>query len=53
MTVFRQRRSPPLLVFCYRVFLVEHQGVHESSTKALRIMQITTVMVVMFLVWCR
>src|SRR5215468_7657558 len=28
------------------------KGVHESSSKALRIMQITTVMVVMFLVWC-
>src|SRR5262247_582143 len=28
------------------------KGVHESSTKALRIMQITTAMVVMFLVWC-
>src|SRR6185369_4522379 len=28
------------------------KGVHESSTKALRIMQLTTVMVVMFLVWC-
>ncbi len=28
------------------------KGLHESSTKALRIMQITTVMVVMFLVWC-
>jgi amino acid transporter len=28
------------------------KGVHESSTKALRIMQITTVMVVMFLLWC-
>jgi amino acid transporter len=28
------------------------KGVHESSTKALRIMQITTVMVAMFLVWC-
>ncbi len=28
------------------------KGVHESSTKALRIMQITTVMVVMFLIWC-
>src|SRR2546423_728225 len=28
------------------------KGIHESSTKALRIMQITTVMVVMFLVWC-
>src|SRR2546425_8286899 len=28
------------------------KGIHESSTKALRIMQITTVMVVIFLVWC-
>jgi amino acid transporter len=28
------------------------KGIHESSGKALRIMQITTVMVVMFIVWC-
>ncbi len=28
------------------------QGMHESSTKALRIMQVTTVMVVMLIVWC-
>jgi amino acid transporter len=28
------------------------KGIHESSTKALRIMQITTVMVVALLVWC-
>src|SRR6058998_3445923 len=28
------------------------RGLHESSSKALRIMQITTVMVVIFLVWC-
>ncbi|MBI2150403.1 MAG: APC family permease [Acidobacteria bacterium] len=28
------------------------KGVHESSTKALRIMQVTTVMVVAFLIWC-
>lgn len=28
------------------------KGIHESSTKALRIMQITTVMVVAFLFWC-
>jgi amino acid transporter len=28
------------------------KGVHESSSKALRIMQITTVMVVIFLIWC-
>jgi amino acid transporter len=28
------------------------RGIHESSGKALRIMQITTAMVVIFLVWC-
>lgn len=28
------------------------RGIHESSGKALRIMQITTVMVVIFLIWC-
>src|SRR6266850_4491552 len=28
------------------------KGLHESSGKALRIMQITTLMVVIFLVWC-
>jgi amino acid transporter/nucleotide-binding universal stress UspA family protein len=28
------------------------QGMHESSEKALRIMQITTVMVVMLIAWC-
>jgi amino acid transporter len=28
------------------------KGIHESSAKALRIMQITTVMVVAFLIWC-
>ncbi len=28
------------------------QGMHESSSKALRIMQITTAMVVMLIVWC-
>src|SRR5262245_42378316 len=28
------------------------KGVHESSTKALRIMQVTTAMVAIFLVWC-
>ena len=27
-------------------------GMHESSEKALRIMQVTTVMVVMLIVWC-
>ena len=28
------------------------RGIHESSSKALRIMQVMTVMVVMFLIWC-
>ncbi|PYT27135.1 MAG: APC family permease [Acidobacteria bacterium] len=28
------------------------KGIHESSGKALRIMQVTTVMVVVFLIWC-
>ena len=28
------------------------QGMHESSEKALRIMQITTVMVIMLILWC-
>jgi amino acid transporter len=28
------------------------KGIHESSGKALRIMQITTIMVVIFLIWC-
>src|SRR3974390_3257734 len=28
------------------------KGIHESSGKALRIMQVTTIMVVMFLLWC-
>jgi amino acid transporter len=28
------------------------KGIHESSSKALRIMQITTVMVVVLLIWC-
>jgi len=28
------------------------KGLHESSSKALRIMQVTTLMVVIFLVWC-
>jgi amino acid transporter len=28
------------------------KGIHESSSKALRVLQITTVMVVMLLIWC-
>ena len=33
-------------------WLTNMKGIHESSGKALRIMQITTVMVVAFLIWC-
>ncbi len=33
-------------------WLTNMKGIHESSAKALRIMQITTVMVVAFLIWC-
>src|SRR5438093_3656280 len=36
------------LYFCW----YNIKGLHESSTKALRIMQLTTLMVVVFLVWC-
>ena len=28
------------------------QGIHESSERALQIMKITTVMVVMLIIWC-
>jgi amino acid transporter/nucleotide-binding universal stress UspA family protein len=40
-----------VLVTCYFWWL-NLKGMHESSSKALRIMQITTVMVVIFLIWC-
>jgi len=31
--------------------VAEHQGIEESSDKALRVMQITTVMVVILFIW--
>ncbi len=40
-----------VLVTCY-FWWSNIKGIHESSGKALRIMQITTVMVIAFLVWC-
>ena len=40
-----------VLVTCY-FWRTNIQGIRESSGKALRIMQITTVMVVAFLIWC-
>ena len=49
---------PDLFAAVFGVFATAYfwwsniKGIHESSTKALRIMQITTVMAVMFLIWC-
>src|SRR6476660_7803762 len=40
-----------MLVTCY-FWRSNIKGIHESSGKALRIMQITTVMVVALLIWC-
>src|SRR5664279_2717422 len=40
-----------MLVTCY-FWRSNIKGIHESSGKALRIMQITTVMVAAFLIWC-
>ena len=40
-----------VIVTCY-FWWSNIKGIHESSGKALRIMQITTVMVVAFLIWC-
>jgi len=33
------------------LLVAEHQGIEESSGKAMRVMQITTVMVVILLIW--
>jgi amino acid transporter len=50
--------SPNIFASIFAVLVIAYfwwsntKGVHESSTKALRIMQITTVMVVAFLIWC-
>ena len=49
---------PPYLAAVFAVIVTVYFwwkntiGIHESSEKALRIMQITTVMVVMLIVWC-
>jgi hypothetical protein len=40
-----------VVVTCY-FWWTNTKGIHESSGTALRIMQITTVMVVAFLIWC-
>ncbi|HYP12886.1 MAG TPA: APC family permease, partial [Bryobacteraceae bacterium] len=50
--------SPNYFAAVFGVFVTAYfwwqniKGIHESSTKALRIMQITTVMVAILLVWC-
>ncbi len=44
-------RSSPLLVTLY-FWWQNIKGIHESSERALQIMKITTVMVVMLIVWC-
>jgi len=52
------RVDPDLFAVLFAVAITAYfwwnniKGIHESSAKALRIMQITSVMVVMFLVWC-
>ena len=50
----RRTRSPRFSALVVTVYFwwSNIKGIHESSAKALRIMQITTVMVVMFLIWC-
>lgn len=50
--------SPNIFAAYFGVFVTVYfwwsniKGIHESSGQALRIMQITTVMVVAFLIWC-
>jgi hypothetical protein len=50
--------SPDVFAACLGVLVTLYfwwsniKGIHESSGQALRIMQITTVMVVAFLIWC-
>jgi amino acid transporter len=52
------RISPNGFAVCFSVVVTIYfwwsniKGIHESSSKALRIMQVTTVMVVAFLIWC-
>jgi amino acid transporter len=55
---FGTKISPAFFAMGFGVFVTGYfwwsnvKGIHESSGKALRIMQITTVMVVAFLIWC-
>jgi amino acid transporter len=58
MTHSRVHLSPNMFAAVFGIAVTTYfwwsniKGIHESSGKALRIMQITTVMVVIFLVWC-
>jgi amino acid transporter len=50
--------DPPIFAMFFALAVTAYfwwsniKGIHESSSKALRIMQLTTVMVVLFLGWC-
>ncbi len=50
--------SPAFFAMCFALVATAYfwrsntRGIHESSGQALRIMQLTTAMVVIFLVWC-
>ena len=51
--ICRRNMRRPFAVFVTFYFWRKNIiGIHESSEKALRIMQITTVMVVMLIIWC-
>ncbi len=54
----RVRVHPPYFAAAFAIIITLYFwrkntiGIHESSQKALRIMQVTTVMVVMLIIWC-
>ena len=47
----RRRRSSPSSITVYFWWRNTH-GIHESSDNAMRIMKVTTVMVVLMIAWC-
>src|SRR5207253_8793783 len=55
---FQFQISPNQFAVFFAIFVTAYfwwsniKGLHESSGKALRIMQVTTVMVAIFLIWC-
>jgi amino acid transporter len=50
--------NPPYFAACFTILVTLYFwrkniiGIHESSQKALRIMQVTTVMIVILIIWC-